>query len=76
MNILHTKEPIKNCPCCGGAAEAYQSDRRAAAQDFDDSVGIQCIACFLKIEQTFYAGAQIKERLETVLMLWNRRVGE
>ena len=77
MNILRTKQPLKNCPCCGGSAEAYQSDRTAAgSNEFDDSVGIRCQSCFLKIEQTFYAGAQVQERLETVIGLWNRRFGE
>ena len=36
----------------------------------------QCGSCFLKVEQVYYADAQVEERLKTVLGLWNRRVGE
>ncbi len=75
MKILHTQEPIKNCPCCGSTAQAYQSDSRVVGHnEHDDSVGIKCQACFLKVEKSYYADALVAERLEDVLLLWNARV--
>ena len=64
------KNPIKNCPCCGGVAEVFN-------EDFGEAVWVQCTECGLstsKYNKTFIVDGKNGE--EWAIWRWNMRQGE
>lgn len=74
VSVLHSKEPIKDCPCCGAAAQAYKSDSRTTGHGTTENyIGVGCTMCRLKMESSHYTGCQEEERLVKVVTKWNTR---
>lgn len=75
MTHTSTEQPgLLPCPFCGSKAEVFQTGARTSGHgESSDYVGIRCTGCGLSIQESDYAGCDVKGRAARCANKWNRR---
>lgn len=72
--MLVLTEVLELCPFCGGEARIFKTNPHTVGHnESDDTVGVRCSVCDVRIGIGGYANYQHSERTAEAVNRWNRR---